>query len=71
MSCSWRCATDDALEWLEQPGLSALQVLTNASEMVDVRRLRRRAWERGVGLVGRQPFDKRAVFREPRLRRRF
>jgi aryl-alcohol dehydrogenase-like predicted oxidoreductase len=71
VSCGWRCPTDRALEWLERPGVSVLQMLTNAMDTVDVRRLRGPARERGVGLVGRQPFDKRAVLADARLQRMF
>jgi aryl-alcohol dehydrogenase-like predicted oxidoreductase len=45
-----------------------VQIPTNVGEMVDLAVVGPTARQRGVGLIGRQPFAHGAVFSDPRLR---
>jgi aryl-alcohol dehydrogenase-like predicted oxidoreductase len=67
VSCSKHATSDEALACLQHSGISALQVLTNAHEMIDLGRIRARALDKRVALVGRQPFHKGAIFSHQRL----
>jgi len=68
ISCATDARSDEALACLRHPGVSALQVLVNPLESIDLEQIAPRARERGVGIVARQPFHKGAIFWDPRLR---
>ncbi|MFN2419762.1 MAG: aldo/keto reductase [Gemmatimonadota bacterium] len=48
-------------------GVGVLQVKANPCESVDLERIGSQAHERGVGVIGRQPFDRGAAFETPGL----
>lgn len=61
-------STQDAVAWLKIPDISILQILINPLRAINIDIIGPLARERGVGIIGRQPFDKGSIISNPSLR---
>lgn len=63
------CRTEaDARVWLNEPGISCLQLAGNLFNVRDIEGVLAKAKAREVGVVCREPFSGGAIFRDSRLR---